>query len=173
MTAPRQFVAAVSVPERRRLSLTHTGVDRSSYGSFEWLGWELVIERLSNTGQDFAEWDVWEETMLQILRYEEDYAEEPVVWRALDTNREVDLRLLQPTYDASMRFATALKTAVAPNGDKRLCFNRYDDGRYRFTLEERLRDADLEAWVPKDWSSEHSHLEAAERAARRRFDWLE
>ena len=173
MNIPRQFVAEVSSPKRRRLSLSHTGIDRSSYGSFEWLGWELVIERLSEAGQNLREWDFWADTMLEILRYEEDYADEPVIWRILDTDDEVDLRSLQPTFDASMRFATALKTVVAPDGSRRVCYNLYDDGRYRFTLEERIRDAKLEAWVPKDWSSEQPSLEAAERASRESFDWIE
>lgn len=172
MNTPRQFLAEVSSPERRRLLLSHTGVDRSSYGSFPHMGWELVVERHGEPGGALAEWDVWEETLLQILRYEEVYANQPVVWRILDTDDEVDLRSLQPTFDASLRFATALKTCLAPRGDKRVCFNFYDDGHYRFTFEERITDANLEAWLPKDWSSEHPSLEAAERAAREKFDWL-
>lgn len=169
---PRQFVAEISSPERRRLSLLHTGVDRSSYGSLEWLGWELVIERVSEAGQGLVDWDTWEQTILEILRYEEVYAEEPVVWRILDTGDEVDLRSLQPTFDASMRFATALKTTVSPEETKRVCFNLYDDGHYRFTLEERIREGGLEAWVPTDWSSEHPSLETAEGAARERYEWI-
>lgn len=168
----RHFVAEVSSPERRRLSLAHTGVDRSSYGSLEWLGWELVIERVTTAGQKLAEWDAWAETMLEILGYEEVYSDKPVIWRSGDTGEEVNLRALQPTFDASMRFATALKTAVSPNSIERVCFNLYNDGHYRFTLEKRIRDAELQAWVPKDWSSAHPSLEAAEGAARQRFDWI-
>jgi hypothetical protein len=169
---PRHFVAEVSSPERRRLSLAHTGIDRSSYGSLKWLGWEFIIERVTAAGQDLAEWHVWEESMLEILRYPEDYSDGPIIWRSSDTGDEVNLRALQPAFDASMRFANAIKTAASADGNSRLCFNLYDDGHYRFTLEERMREAELEAWVPRDWSSEFPSLEAAESAARQRFDWI-
>ena len=152
------------------MSLAHTGIDRSSYGSLEWLGWEFIIERVTAAGQNLAEWDAWEESMLEILRYPEDYSDEPIIWRSSNTGEEVDLRALQPAFDASMRFANAVKTEVFPDENRRLCFNLYDDGHYRFTLEERIRESELEAWVPRDWSSEYPSLEAAEAAARQRFN---
>lgn len=172
MSPPRQFVAEVSSPERRRFLLSHTGVGRSSYGSFENLGWALVVERFDETSEPLAEWDVWEQALLQILSYEDVYASEPVIWRVRNTDQTVDLRSLQPAFDASPRFATALKTSVDPDGGRRVCFNLYDDGSYRFTLEERITDEKSEAWLPKEWSSDHLSLEAVERAARERFDWL-
>lgn len=168
-----RFIADVASPEPRRLYLAHTGIDRSSFGSLNWLGWELVARTLSATGDEQRLMDHWEESLLEILRYPDDYSDEPVDWRWENTGEPANLHELQPAADESRRFQSAIKTVLAPVGDKRLCFNLYDDGNYRFTLEALLRDGDLSAWVPREWSSEHQDLASAEEAARRKFDWLD
>ena len=117
--------------------------------------------------------DHWEETLLEILRYPDDYSDQPLDWRWENSGEPANLRELQPTADESRRFETAIRTALGPDGNQRLCVNLYDDGKYRFTLETLLRDGDLLAWVPREWSSDHQDLSSAEEAARTKFDWLD
>jgi hypothetical protein len=172
LEADRKFVAEAASPEPVRLYLSHTGIEASSFGSFEGLGWELVVSKLTPAGGEEVFRDHWEETLLEILRYEDNYSDTPIQWRREDSSEIADLRAMQPGYDASKRYETAIKTAVAPDARKRLCFNLFDDGHYRFTLEEQIRDGALSAWVPRQWSSEHPDLANAESEARRAFAWF-
>lgn len=171
--ADRKFVAETLSPEPVRLYLSHTGVGASSFGLFEGLGWQMVAYKLSATGEEQLFRDHWEETLLEILRYEDSYTDTPVQWRWQNSGENTDLRAMQPVYDASKRHETAVRTAVAPNGRHRLCFNLFDDGHYRFTLEEQIRDEALSAWVPRQWSNEHSDLASAEKEARSAFAWFD
>jgi hypothetical protein len=79
---------------------------------------------------------------------------------------------LQPVYDESRRFQTATKVELSPDGEQRICFNIYDDGYFRFTHEQLIASAKLQAWVPQSWSSEHPALRGAEEEARRGFGWF-
>jgi hypothetical protein len=172
LEADRKFVAEATSPEPVRLYLSHTGITASSFGSFEGLGWQLVVNKLSPAGDERPFRDHWEETLLEILRYIDDYSEEPLQWRREISGEIANLFALQPVYDASRRYETAVKTAVNPKGTQRLCFNLFDDGRYRFTLEELIREGDLSAWVPRRWSSEHLDLAKAEEEAHSAFSWF-
>jgi hypothetical protein len=172
LEADRKFVAEASSPEPVRLYLSHTGIEASSFGSFEGLGWELVVNKLTPAGEEEVFRDHWEETLLEILRYIDGYSDKPVQWHRENSGELTDLRAVQPVYDASRRYETAVRTAVSPDGGQRLCFNLYDDGRYRFTLEKLIREGELSAWVPRQWSSEHSELADAEKEARNAFSWF-
>jgi hypothetical protein len=172
LEADRKFVAEATSPEPLRLYLSHTGIGASSFGSFEGLGWELVVSKLTPAGHEEVFCDHWEETLLEILRYIDDYSDVPVQWRRENSGELTDLRALQPDYDASRRFNTAVRTSMSPDGAQRLCFNLYDDGRYRFTLEELIREGGLSAWVPRRWSGEHSDLADVELEARSAFPWF-
>ena len=116
--------------------------------------------------------DHWEYTLLEILRYPEDYSDQPLDWRWEHSGEPANLRGLQPTTDESRRFQTAIKTALGLDGDQRLCFNLYDDGAYRFTRETLIREGELSAWIPQEWSDAHRDLSSAEEAARKKFDWF-
>lgn len=166
------FVAVVGSPEPRRLYLSRTGIERSSFGSLDWLGWELVANKITERAEEQPLMDHWEETLLEILRHDEDYSDQPLDWRWDHSGEPANLRELQPTVDASRRFETAIKTALGPKGDQRLCFNFYDDGAYRYTREAQIRERGLSAWVPKEWSDAHKNLASAEEAARKNFNWL-
>ena len=155
-----------------RLHLSHTGIDRSSYGTLDWLGWELVVNKISATGDERPLMDQWAQTLLEIMSYQDEYSDQPLEWRCEYSGKPTNLRELQPRVDESMRFQTAIRTVLGPDSDQRLCFNLYDDGNYRFTLEALLREGDLSAWVPCEWSSEHEDLSGAEEAARRKFNWF-
>lgn len=170
--ADRKFVAEVLSSEPVRLHLSHTGIGRSSFGSFEGLGWQMVAYKLTATGEEQLFRDHWEETLLEILRYEGNYSDAPVQWRRENSGEIADLRAMQPAYDASKRYETAIRTAVAADCRQRLCFNLFDDGHYRFTLEEQIREGALAAWVPRQWSSAHSDLAKAEEEARSAFAWF-
>lgn len=170
--ADRKFVAETLSPEPVRLYLSHTGIGASSFGSFQGLGWQMVAYKLTGTGEEQLFRDHCEETLLEILRYEDDYSDTPIQWRRESSGEIADLRAMQPVYDASKRYETAVRTAVAPDGQQRLCFNLFDDGHYRFTLEEQIREGGLSAWVPRQWSSEHSDLANAEKEARSEFAWF-
>lgn len=167
-----RFIAVVTSPQPRLLYLTHTGIDRSSFGSLDWLGWELAANIVSATGEEQSVMDHWEETFLEILRYPEEYSDQPLDWRWEHSGDPVNLRQMQPTIDESRRFKTAIKTAVAPDGALRLCFNLYDNGDCRFTCEGLIRDRELSAWVPQEWSDAHKDLPSAVEAARKKFDWV-
>lgn len=166
------FIADVTSPMPLRLYLSRTGIARSTFGAFDWLGWELVANKLSPAGDESPFKDHWEETLLEILRYPEDYSDRPLHWRWESSGEPADLHALQPALDASKRFETAVKTAPSPDGTERLCFNLYDDGCYRFTLEQRISEGELSAWVPRDWSSEQADLPSAEMAARSAISWF-
>ena len=166
------FLADVTSPEPRRLYLSHTGIEASSFGSFDWLGWTLAVSRFSESGEELPFRDHWEESLLEILRYPENYSDHPLEWRSTSSGEPVDLRAQQPIWDASRRFETAIRTQASPDGEQRLCFNLYDDGRYRYTLERLICDGALSAWLPRGWSGEHSDLESAEIAACRAFEWF-
>jgi|CXWL01.1.fsa_nt_gi hypothetical protein len=168
----RNFVAEAISPAPVRLYLSHTGIGASSFGSFEGLGWQLVVNKLTPAGGEEVFRDHWEETLLEILRYIDDYSDAPLQWRREHSGELTDLRDVQPVYDASKRYETAVRTATSPDGGQRLCFNLFDDGRYRFTLEEQIREGDLSAWVPRRWSSEHPNLADAETEARNAFSWF-
>lgn len=168
----RAFTAQVSSPEPRRLYLSHTGIGPSSFGPFENLGWELVVTKVLQSAEEEPLHDHWEETLLEVLRYPSNYSDEPLQWCWSDTGELADLAALQPDFDVSTRFLLAAAVQVRPDGVQRLCFNLYDDGSYRFTLEERIEEGDLSAWVPREWSSQHPDLASAEAAARMRFAWL-
>lgn len=168
----RAFVADVDSPEQRRLYLSHTGIERSSFGSFENLGWELVITRFSDTAEEITLSDHWEQTLLEILRYPGLFSDAAPQWRWLSSGAAADLRTLQPGFDASARFETAEAVKVSPDGTKRLCFNRFDDGSWRFTLEEQVSDGGLTAWVAIDWSVPHPDILAAQATAQSKFAWL-
>lgn len=170
--AGRKFVAETLSPRPVRLYLSHTGIAKSSFGSFEGLGWQMIACKLTANGEEEMFRDHWEETLLEILRYEDNYSDKPIQWRRENSGEIADLRAMQPVYDASKRYETAIRTAVAPDGRQRLCFNLFDDGHYRFTLEEQLREETLSAWVPRQWSSEHPDLANAEKEARTAFAWF-
>jgi hypothetical protein len=170
--ADRKFVAETLSPERVRLYLSHTGIGASSFGSFESLGWEMVALKLSASGEEQLYRDHWEETLLEILRYGDEYSDTPIQWRSQNSGEIADLRAMQPVYDESKRYETAIRTAVAPGGRQRLCFNLFDDGHYRFTLEEQICEGAHSAWVPRQWSREHSDLASAEEEARSAFPWF-
>jgi hypothetical protein len=167
-----RFIAVVASPQPLRLYLTHTGIDRSSFGSLDWLGWKLVAIKVSETGEEQPIMDHWEETLLEILRYPEEYSDQSLDWRWEQSGDPANLHVLQPTTDESRRFKTAVKTAIGPNSDVRLCFNLYDDGGYRFTREGLIRERELSAWVPQEWSEAYKDLSSAEEAARKKFDWV-
>lgn len=169
----RNFVAEATSPQAVRLYLSHTGIETSSFGSFARLGWELVVYKLTPAGGEEVFRNHWDETLLEILRYIEDYSDAPVQWRRVNSGEIADLCALQPVYDASSRYETAVRVAMRPDGGERLCFNLYDDGRYRFTLEELIREGCLSAWVSRRWSSEHFDLADAEKEARSAFGWFD
>jgi len=167
----RAFVAEVTLPEPRRLRITYTGIERSSSGAAEWLGWEFVACGLDEAGNEFPLSETWEMTFLGILRYPPGYSEHPLTWRREGDDRAVDLVSLQPEYDASRYGERALKVIMGPGLVERLCFNVYDDGYYRFISEQLIQEGRLSAWIPGEWSSEHRDLTGAEREARKKFRW--
>ncbi len=155
-----------------RLYLSHTGIDRGSIGSFEGLGWELIVNKVTPAGDEATFRDHWEVTLLEILRHANDYSDTPIQWRREQSGEPIDLYEAQPAYDASARYTAAVKVAMNPDGAERLCFNLFDDGRYRFTLEQVVKDGPLSAWVAQTWSSEHMDLAEAEEEARAQFSWF-
>ena len=166
------FVAKAELPEPLSLHLLHEPITQSSHGALNWLGWSLVVRKLSPDGEELMFRDHWEMTLLEILRYPDDYSDVPLLWRREGSRQQVDLVGLQPKFDASKRLETAVKVVVSPDANQRLCFNLYSNERYRYTLEERLCDGKLTAWVPKDWSPEQVDLSGAEELARRNCSWL-
>lgn len=78
LEADRKFVAEAASPKPVRLYLSHTGIEASSFGSFEGLGWELVVNKLTPAGDEEVFRDHWEETLLEILRCIADYSDAPV-----------------------------------------------------------------------------------------------
>src|SRR5262245_33212473 len=114
----RKFVAEAISPEPVRLYLSHTGVGASSFGSFEGLGWQLVVNKLTLDGGEEVFRDHWEETLLEVLRYIDGYSDAPVQWRRENSGEPTDLRDVQPVYDASKRYETAVRSAVSPDGEQ-------------------------------------------------------
>ena len=168
----RAFVADVGSPASLRLHLSHTGIQQSSFGSFDWLGWELVVNKLSD-GEEQRFRDHWEATMLQALALANSYSNELLLWRLEGSAEVVDVSGLQPAYDASRRFQTAIRTDVSSDSANRLCINAYDDGRYRYTHEQLIVNGNLRAWVARRWSQAHTDLLGAEKEARLAFDWFD
>ena len=165
------FVADVASSLPVRLRLSHTGIDRSSLGALDWLGWELVVNKLSD-GQELIFRDYWVETLFEAIALAGSYSDKPLQWRWERSAKAADLFDLQPGYDASRRFQTAIKAEFSPDGEQRLCFNVYDDGCFRFTHEQLIESDQLQAWVPRSWSGEHPDLCGAEEDARRSFSWF-
>lgn len=158
-------------PEPMRLYLYHEPIKSSSFGSLDWLGWSLLVSRLSPQGEEIPHRDHWDFTLLEVLQYLGDYSDEEVNWRWEQSGEPANLIQLQPQFDASKRFETALKVVVSPGQTNRLCFNLYDDSGYRYTLEELYREGELEAWIPNDWSIEYPDLKTAESSARKSYSW--
>jgi hypothetical protein len=167
----RAFVADVRLPERRRMWITHTGIQKSSFGAAEWLGWSFVVSTFGDGDEERPLADRWEMTFLEILRYPEEYSEKPIQWRRQDTGENVCLRGLQPQLDASRYYESCVKSCANPDENLRMCFNRYDDGSIRFILEREVRENGLSAWEPLEWSAPHDDLAGAENEALNRFAW--
>ena len=165
------FVSDVASPLPARLHLSHTGIERSSLGALDWLGWELVVNKLSD-GRELIFSDHWVETLLEAIALAGSYSDEPLQWQWERSAEAADLFALQPAYDESRRFQTATKAELSPDGEQRLCFNVYDDGYFRFTHEQLIASDHLQAWVPRSWSGEHPDLRGAEEEARRGFGWF-
>ena len=168
----RSFIAEVERPEPLRFYLYHEPIHQSSFGALDWLGWSFIVRKISPAGEEIMFRDHWEETFLEILRYSEKYSDGPPPWRCESSGELVDLGQLQPRFDMSRREESAVKTVVNPDATQRLCFNLYDDGKYRYTLEELLCEGRRTAWVPRDWSPEHVDLGRAEKAAQRNYTWF-
>jgi hypothetical protein len=165
------FVADVASPLPVRLHLSHTGIDRSSLGALDWLGWELVAKKVSD-GQELIFRDHWVETLLEAIAIAGSYSDEPLHWRWERSETATNLFALQPAYDSSRRFQAAIKVEFNPDGEQRLCFNVYDDGCFRFTHEQLIESDQLQAWVPRSWSGEHPDLRSAVDEARKGFSWF-
>jgi hypothetical protein len=167
----RMFVAEVVGPPRLKLRISHTSIEKSSFGRADWLGWEFVACEIDPQGHERPLSDSWETTFLQILRYSSGFSDEPMRWRWQDTGEEADLRSLQPGYDASGYEERAFKVLYGPDRTTRACFNAYDDGACRFMLEREIRAGDLAAWEPVEWGVPQTSLEAAEADAQEKLGW--
>jgi len=165
------FTAEVKLPEKRRLFLTHTRIEKSSFGAADWLGWEFVVSGVEESGETVPIADFWEIMLLSILRYASDYSEEPIEWCSQQTNQIVDLSKVQPNFDRSRYFDRCIKATYSSDGDQRVCFNQYDDGLYRFMREKRIEYQGLVAWEPQEWSKPHENIAAAEDEARSLLNW--
>lgn len=152
--------------------ITHTGIEKSSIGAADWLGWEFVVNDINKIGDLLQLASTWEKTFLAILRYPPIYSDQPIKWRCEQTGEIASLISLQPAFDASRYFDHCVETAYAGDGDRRLCFGLYDDGSYRFMLEQEDRENGLSAWEPRQWSERHADLASAKLEAKTRFDWF-
>ena len=137
----------------------------------DWLGWELVVNKVvDEQALTFA--DHWVETLLEAIGLADSYSDEPLQWRCELSGEAADLIAMQPGFDASRRFQLAYKNVFSPDGKQRLCFNCYDDGTFRVTHEQVIDRDELQAWVPKCWSDAYPDLHGAEDEARRLFSWF-
>ena len=61
-----------------RLYLSQTGIERSSFGALDWLGWELVAKKLTSAGGELVFRDYYEDTLLGALGVAAEYSDHPL-----------------------------------------------------------------------------------------------
>lgn len=164
-----RFRAQLATPRKLEFVLQHEGVAKSSHGQLDWLGWTLRIWETSDEGEEKLVSDDFEMSLAEIMRCADYFATCPLDWTDEEHGLPVDLAQLQPEFDRSRRFSTALYVTTNEEETKRACINLYDDRAYRITTEVRLIAGGRVAWLPQEWSAIFGSLEEAKVVAQREF----
>lgn len=162
------FVAEVGSPVRWRLRISHSSI------AGDWSrGWRLEISALDPNGLEMPSTDHFDETFLQILQYVPRFPEGPVRWRWEATGEPVNLAELQPACDVPSSFERhAVLTLRSADDAQRVYIGAYDDGSFRWALEDRITIDGRTAWSHPRKSPPYPNVADAEAAARREFGHL-
>jgi hypothetical protein len=164
-----RFRAQLTRPRKLEFVLEHEGVVKSRHGELDWLGWTLHIWETSGEGEEKLVSDDFEMSLAEIMLCADYFATGPLEWTDEEHGLSVDLVQLQPEFDRSRRFSTALFVATNEEETKRACVNLYDDRVYRITTEEKILAGGREAWLPQEWSAAFGSLDEAKATAQRAF----
>lgn len=159
------FIAEVGDPARWRLRISHASMPG------DWSrGWRLQTWALDAAGLEMPATDHFDETFLQILQYVPAFPEGPLQWRWESTGEAVDLAEIQPACDVpSVYERHAVITVSSADDSQRIYIGAYDDGSFRWALEERICIEGRSAWSHPRRSEPYPTASAAEAAARREF----